>query len=126
MADEYRDPYQLLPLTSAVLHILLALVAGERHGYAIMQEVADLTNGQMRLGPGTLYRSIRTMLEMGLIAESAERPDPQLDDERRRYYHLTDFGQRVGRAEVERLDRLISAASARRLVERPAPEQGGI
>ena len=126
MTNEHRDPQRLLPLTPAVLHILLALAAGERHGYAIMQEVADLSGGQMRLGPGTLYRSIRTMLEAGLIAESSERPDPTLDDERRRYYRLTDFGQRVGRAEVERLDRLISAAQARRLVERPAPEKGGV
>jgi DNA-binding PadR family transcriptional regulator len=124
MANAQRDPQQLLPLTPAVFHILLALAAGKRHGYAIMQDVADLTGGQMRLGPGTLYRSMRTMLEAGLIEESAERPDPALDDERRRYYRLTDFGQRVGQAEVARLDGLIGAARARQLVDRPVAGKG--
>ena len=120
-----RDPQSMLPLTPAVLHILVALAGGELHGYAIMQEVARLTDGRLRLGPGTLYRSIRTMLEEGLIAESDERPDPALDDERRRYYHLTDFGLRVGQAELERLARLVDVAQARRLVTRPLTNEGG-
>lgn len=125
MTNKQSEPQDLLPLTPAVLHILLALANGERHGYAIMQEIAEMTAGQIRLGPGTLYRSIRTMLEAGMIAESGERPDPVLDDERRRYYRLTDFGQRVGRAEMERLDRLISTARARRFVDRPAAGKEG-
>ena len=122
-----RDPQSMLPLTPAVLHILVALAGGELHGYAIMQEVARLTDGRLRLGPGTLYRSIRTMLEEGLIEETDERPVPELDDERRRYYRLTEFGGRVARAEIARLDQLIEAARARNLLARPhlAPERGG-
>lgn len=120
-----REPWALLPLTPAVLHILLALAGSELHGYAIMQEVARLTDGRLRLGPGTLYRSIRGMLEEGLIEEAAERPDPALDDERRRYYRLTDFGQRVGQAEMERLARLVDVAQARRLLRQPLMHQGG-
>lgn len=120
-----REPWALLPLTPAVLHILLALAGSELHGYAIMQEVARLTDGRLRLGPGTLYRSIRGMLEEGLIEEAAERPDPALDDERRRYYRLTDFGQRVGQAEMERLARLVDVAQARRLLRQPLMHEGG-
>jgi len=125
METEERDPQSLLPLTPAVLHILVALAGGELHGYAIMQEVVRLTDGRLRLGPGTLYRSIRTMLEEGLIVESDERPDPALDDERRRYYRLTDFGLRVGQAELGRLARLVDVAQARRLVTRPRTNEGG-
>lgn len=125
METEEREPWALLPLTPAVLHILLALAGDELHGYAIMQEVARLTDGRLRLGPGTLYRSIRGMLEEGLIEEAAERPDPALDDERRRYYRLTDFGQRVGQAEMERLARLVDVAQARRLLRRPLTHEGG-
>lgn len=125
METEERAPWALLPLTPAVLHILLALAGDELHGYAIMQEVARLTDGRLRLGPGTLYRSIRGMLEEGLIEEAAERPDPALDDERRRYYRLTDFGQRVGQAEMERLARLVDVAQARRLLRRPLTHEGG-
>ncbi len=125
METEERDPQCLLPLTPAVLHILVALAGGELHGYAIMQEVARLTDGRLRLGPGTLYRSIRTMLDEGLIAESDERPDPALDDDRRRYYRLTDFGLRVGQAELERLARLVDVAQARRLMTRPLTNEGG-
>lgn len=125
METEERAPWALLPLTPAVLHILLALAGDELHGYAIMQEVARLTDGRLRLGPGTLYRSIRGMLEERLIEEAAERPDPALDDERRRYYRLTDFGQRVGQAEMERLARLVDMAQARRLLRRPLTHEGG-
>lgn len=104
------DPLDLLPLTPAVLNILLALADGEKHGYAIMQEVAANTAGQVRMGPGTLYGSIKRMLQADLIEESDTRPDPQLDDQRRRYYRLTDLGQRVLKAELRRLDDLIALA----------------
>lgn len=105
-----------LPLTPAVFHILLALAEGERHGYAIMREVAEQTGGQMRLGPGTLYGSIRRMLGDGYIEESEARPDPALDDERRRYYRLTPYGRRVAEAEAVRLQALTRAAQARGLL----------
>jgi DNA-binding PadR family transcriptional regulator len=95
-------------LTPAIYHILLALVDHERHGYGIMQEIARFTDGQMRIGPGTLYRSIKQMLTEGLIEEAGERPDPAMDDERRRYYRLTDFGQRVAQLETQRLARLVA------------------
>src|SRR5690349_19713667 len=80
------DPERLLPLTPAVFHILLSLVSGDHHGYGIMQEVNGYTEGKVRLGPGTLYRSIKQMLAQGLIVEWDELPDPELDDQRRRYY----------------------------------------
>ena len=107
---------RLLPLTPASFHILLALAGGERHGYGIMQEVEALTQGQMRLGPGTLYRSIKQLLAADMIEESDERPDPALDDERRHYYRLTSFGQRVACAEAERLARLVALAHQRHLL----------
>jgi DNA-binding PadR family transcriptional regulator len=113
---EEADPRALLPLTPAVFQILLALAGSDRHGYGIMQEVAEATKGQMRLGPGTLYRSIRQMLEVGLIAEADERPDPALDDERRRYYRLTGFGQRAASAEALRLAALVAQARAKHLL----------
>lgn len=116
MQGVLRDPDELLPLTPAVFHILLALVDTEKHGYGIMQEVARLTDGQLRLGPGTLYGSIKRMLADDLIEETDERPDPALDDERRRYYKLTDFGQRVARAEAQRLARLVGKAQVKRLL----------
>jgi DNA-binding PadR family transcriptional regulator len=103
-------PESLLPLTPAVFHILLALAGEERHGYDLMREVASLTDGKMQMGPGTLYGSLKRMLRAGLVVESDERPDPGLDDARRRYYRLTDFGQQVLTAEVKRLDRLVEAA----------------
>jgi DNA-binding PadR family transcriptional regulator len=110
----------VLPLTPAVFHILVALGDGERHGYAIMQEVARLTGGQMQLGPGTLYRSIQRMVADGFISESTERPGPDKDDERRRYYRLTDFGRRVASAEVDRLSALVTAARSKGIL--PAPQ----
>jgi DNA-binding PadR family transcriptional regulator len=116
MAKEQLDPEKLLPLTSSVFHILLALSDGDLHGYGIMQEVAEHTNGQIRLGPGTLYGAIKRLLNGGLIAEADQRPDPALDDERRRYYHLTDFGQRVLKAEAQRISRLVSVAQQKRLL----------
>jgi DNA-binding PadR family transcriptional regulator len=103
-----------LPLSPAMFHILLALADREQHGYGIMQEVAS--RGNMRLGPGTLYGSIKRMLADGLIEESDERPDPAVDDERRRYYRLTDFGQRVVSAEVDRLAKLVRIARSKSLL----------
>jgi DNA-binding PadR family transcriptional regulator len=114
-----RDPEAMLPLTPAVFHILLALVDGERHGYGIMQEIMGRTDGKVRMGPGTLYGSIKRMLAEGLIQESGMRPDPSLDDERRRYYRLTDFGLRVTQAEAQRLDQLVSVARSKRLLLGP-------
>ncbi len=113
----------MLPLTPAVFQILVALTDGERHGYAIMKDVEANTRGQMRLGPGTLYRSIKRMLADGLIEECDERPDPELDDERRRYYRLTALGRRVAAAEAERLAGLVQLARAKHLL--PAPSAGG-
>ena len=110
-----RDPEALLPLTPAAYHILLALVGCERHGYGIMREIHAYTEGKLRIGAGTLYRSIKHMLADGLIAESDERPDPELDDERRHYYRLTNFGERVVQAETERLLHLVSIAQAKQL-----------
>jgi len=103
------------PLPPAVFHLLLALRDGEQHGYALMQRVEELTDGGVRMGPGTLYGAIKRMLADGFIEESEERPDPALDDQRRRYYRLTDLGRRVGAAEHARLSRLLSAADVRRL-----------
>lgn len=102
----------LLPLQASTFHILLALADGERHGYAIIQEVASRTDGEVQLSAGTLYRSIQRMLEQGLIQESRRRPSPDEDDERRRYYHLTGLGTAVARAEAGRLTRLVRLARA--------------
>lgn len=99
-----------------MFHILLALADKERHGYDIMREVDERTEGSVRLGPGTLYGSIKRMLKDGLVAESDERPDPEMDDERRRYYRLTDFGYRVATAEAERLAKLVKTARAKKLL----------
>jgi DNA-binding PadR family transcriptional regulator len=117
MAQSGEDVGRFLPLTPAAFHILLSLAGGERHGYGIMQEVAASTEGQMRLGPGTLYRSIKHLLEAGLIAEAGEGTDTALSGERRRYYRLTDLGQRVAQAEAVRLARLVAQARERKLLE---------
>ena len=101
---------QFLPLTPVVFEIALALAAGERHGYEIMQDVERRTDGQIVLHPGTLYRALGRLLDQGLIEELDERPAPGKDDERRRYYKLTPLGQAVARAEVERLASQVSAA----------------
>ena len=106
----------LLPLPTAVFHILIALAGRDRHGYSIMQDVAARTEGKVQLSAGTLYSSIRRMLEQGLIEELAESPDPSSTDERRRYYHLTRFGRRVAAAEVERLNALLKQARVTGLV----------
>ena len=98
------------PLPPAVFHLLLALRDGEQHGYALMHRVEELTDGAVRMGPGTLYGAIKRMLADGLIEESDERPDPALDDQRRRYYRITARGERVCAAEVERLETLLRNA----------------
>ncbi len=113
-----RKPEEFLPLTSAMFHILLALADRERHGYHIMQEIEERTEGSVRLGPGTLYGSMKRMLADGLVEETDERPDPELDDERRRYYRLTDFGYRVASAEAERLASLVKSARSKKLLSK--------
>jgi len=107
------DPASFLPLTPTVFDILLSLVDGERHGYAIMQEVSG------RLLPGTLYRALTRLLESGLVESSDQRPDPELDDERRRYYKLTALGRRVIEAEAQRLVEQVRAARAKKLIQPP-------
>ena len=99
-------------MSPAIFHILLSLGAGDRHGYAIKREVALRTDGKLKLGPGVLYGSIHTMLEVGLIEESEERPDPHLDDERRRYYRITKLGRKAAQAEAARMRELVQLAVA--------------
>ena len=106
------DPLSLLPLPRDTFHILVSLADRERHGYSVMQDVADRTDGALRLSPSTLYASIKRLLAQELIEELDERPDPQHDDERRRYYRLTRLGRRVAMAEARRLERLLSDARA--------------
>ena len=105
-----------LPLPPATFHILLALASDALHGYAIIQDVEARTGGELRLSPGTLYRSIQRMLQQGLIVETDDRPAPQDDDERRRYYRLTPFGRAVARAEAARLAELVQMARAQGLI----------
>ena len=118
-----KAPDDQLPLTPAVFHILVALSEGERHGYAIMRQVAEDTDSRLQLGPGTLYGCLKRMLSAKLIEESDERPDPTLDDERRRYYRITDLGLRTVRAEAKRLATAVTAARARRLLPKAAGER---
>ena len=108
-----QSPHELLPLTAPVFHILLALSDEDRHGYGIMQDVARQTGDALQLGPGTLYGCLKRMLAAGLVEESDERPDPALDDERRRYYRMTALGNRVVRAEAQRLTCAVMAAKTR-------------
>jgi DNA-binding PadR family transcriptional regulator len=118
--NDGEEAEALLPLPAATFHILLALVDVDRHGYAIIQDVAARTGGELRLSAGTLYRSIQRMLEQGLLVETTERPAPELDDERRRYYRITTFGTRVAEAELARLAQLVKLARARGLAPRKA------
>ncbi len=115
MTKIQSDPTQFLPLTPAVFHILLVLADEDRHGYDIMRAIANATDGQIQMGPGTLYGTIKRLLQAGLIVETDERPDPALDDSRRRYYRLTDLGQQVLAAEVERLTSLVQIAQRKNL-----------
>jgi DNA-binding PadR family transcriptional regulator len=119
MPETASDPKTSLPLTPAAFHIMLVLADGENHGYAIMREVAENTQGKMRLGPGSLYGTIKRMLADGWIEESDERPDPELDDERRRYYRLTGVGRKLVQAEAERLHQLVNIARRKKLLGKP-------
>jgi DNA-binding PadR family transcriptional regulator len=110
----------MLPLPEATFHILTALADSDRHGYAVLQDVAARTQGRIRLGAGTLYRSLQRMLEQGLIVETRERPAPKDDDERRRYYRITPLGRAVAKAESRRLAGLLELARARGLAPRGA------
>jgi DNA-binding PadR family transcriptional regulator len=110
MSRDLADTDSFLPLPTAVFHILVALADGDSHGYSIMQDVASRTDGRVRLSPGTLYTSIRRMLEAGFVEELRESPDPESRDERRRYYRLTPFGRRVAMAEARRLTEMLSQA----------------
>jgi DNA-binding PadR family transcriptional regulator len=119
MADRSQTNIDaFLPLQLATFHILVALADDDRHGYGIIQDVAARTNGAIRLSPGTLYRSIQRMLDDGLIVETDERPAPEHDDERRRYYRLTPLGSAVAKAEAGRLADLVRLARARGLAPR--------
>ena len=120
MIKPKTDPESRLPLTPAVFHVLLALAGGERHGYAIMQEVADHTDGQIKMGPGTLYGTVKRLLEAQLIEESDERSDPHLDDDRRRYYRLTGVGEQVVKAEARRYAEIVEIARGKKLIRKPA------
>lgn len=101
------------PLSPAVFHILLSLAEGERHGYALKREISLRTGGRLKLGPGVLYGTLNKMLELGLIEESGNRPDPHLDDERRRYYRITPRGRKTAQAEAARMRTLVELAAAR-------------
>ena len=112
-----EDIQSLLPLTPTVFHMLLALADGEKHGYGIMRAVEDETQGQMQIRTGSLYGSIRRMIEAELIEETNERPDPELDDERRRYYGLTDFGRRVLTAEAARIAQAMAVIHGKHILD---------
>jgi DNA-binding PadR family transcriptional regulator len=119
MNEERHNLDDMIPLTPAVLHILLALAECERHGYGIMKQVETDTGGRVRMGPGTLYGAIKRMLGAGLVRESDERPDPELDDQRRRYYALTNMGRCVLDAELARLTDVVRMARDKGLLGRP-------
>ena len=116
MTDTLQNPEEFLPLTPAVFNILLALADSEKHGYGIMLEVEANTKGQVIMGPGTLYGSIKRMLKAGLIEESDERADPEMDEQRRKYYKLTNLGRRVLHMEAERLASQVMIARAKNVL----------
>jgi DNA-binding PadR family transcriptional regulator len=120
MSSSGSRPESLIPLPPAVFHILMAVADEDRHGYAIIQEVLARTSGEVRLSPGTLYRSIQRMLDDDLIVETHDRPAPELDDERRRYYAITKFGKAVAEAEAARLTELVRLARASGFVPKRA------
>jgi DNA-binding PadR family transcriptional regulator len=119
MSARSRSVDIFLPLTPPVLHTLVALADGDKHGYAILKEIARRTDGAVRLSAGTLYALLSRATADGLIEESDERPDFALDDERRRYYRLTALGRRVAVAEIARLESIVEMAREKRLVPRP-------
>jgi DNA-binding PadR family transcriptional regulator len=112
-----RDPEALLPLKPVVFQVLLSLSEGERHGYAIVQDIAERSSARLQLEPGNLYRVLQSMLDDALIEESDRRPAPDRDDERRRYYRITPFGRRVASAEAARLSDIVADARARNLLK---------
>ena len=112
------SPESFLPLHRDTFHILVSLADCDRHGYSVMQDVMERTNGALKFSPSSLYSSIKRLLHQGLIEELAERPDPEHDDERRRYYRLTDFGFRVATAEAQRLEQMVRSARAKKLLPR--------
>jgi DNA-binding PadR family transcriptional regulator len=116
MAHAHADVAALIPLPPASFHILMAVAQEDRHGYGIIQDVARRTRGELRLSPGTLYRSIQRMLEQGVIVETDDRPAPEFDDERRRYYRISAFGTAVARAETRRLAQLVRMARTQGLL----------
>lgn len=119
MSPNSKDREQQAPLTPAMFHVLLALADGEKHGYAILKEVAERTGGKVHLSAGTLYGIIKRLDESGWILEKVQRPDIGFDDERRRYYQLTETGRRVAMAEAARLEEMVEMARAKRLVRKP-------
>ena len=121
MTPVRRDPSDVLPLTPPVFHVLAALADEEQHGYAIIKTVARLTGGEVSLSTGTLYGIIKRLLADGLIVESGRRPAAAVDDERRRYYRLTEFGHRVLAAEAGRLEKMLAVARATRLGQKLRP-----
>lgn len=112
-----REPDSLLPLKPVVFHVLLSLTGSERHGYAIVQDIAERSSARLQIEPGNLYRTLRDMLDGGLIEESDRRPTREADDERRRYYRITTFGRQVASAEAARLVELVADARARKLLK---------
>ena len=120
MPDASDDPRRYLPLTPSVFHVLLALSDGDRHGYGIIQDVADAIGGDVTLRTGTLYTILKRLLEERLIAESDTRPEAGEDDERRRYYALTPLGRSVVQAEARRLDGMVALARSRRMLTKSA------
>lgn len=113
-----RETRDFLPLKPTVFHVLLVLDRGERHGYSIVKEIESRTGTALHVLPGNLYRTLRTMLSDGLIEESDRRPDPQMDDERRRYFRITPLGSAVAREEARRLERLVAVARSQDLLTR--------
>jgi DNA-binding PadR family transcriptional regulator len=113
------DPARFLPLTPVAFDVMLSLAAGSAHGYAILRDIEERSHGRTILHAGTLYRAIARLVESGLVAELDERPVPDLDDARRRYYALTPLGRRVAAAEAERLAERVATARSRRLTGRP-------
>ena len=120
MTDKLRSIEHLLPLKPKVLHILLAVADGPRHGYSIMQEVGDRTDGQVRLWPAALYGLLRELEKADFIVESEQRPAAGQDDERRRYFALTPLGKRVLEAEVRRLEAIVTHARSSRALRKAA------
>ena len=119
MVRNKKETDSFLPLTPAMFHILLALADGEKHGYAILKEVARRTEDKVRLSAGTLYGNLSRLEAAGLIVESKRRPEVGLDDERRRYYRLTEFGRGVAVAEAERMEEALGQARAKKLFRKP-------